>query len=201
MCLILIPDLLPTPKRVFLELTEVRQVPTFGGATYAMPEGVQNPWFAAYYVGVVLLVLFVADASITLWRRGERHRAALIGGTIVCTMLFAGGHGYPIEVGILKTPYLVTLTWLFVLAAMAWGLSSDQLRAMELSADLRKSQGRMQLATKATELGVWEWNIPRNDIWATEEAGALYGVSSEEPVDIQRFSKPCTRTTASRPTC
>lgn len=57
------------PKLVFLEVTSVRQVPTFGGATYAVAEGVRNPWNALCYLAVLLMLSFVVDASVGAWRR------------------------------------------------------------------------------------------------------------------------------------
>ncbi len=87
----LIPDLLPEPKLVFLHLTGVRTVQTFGGATYPVADGMRNPWNVVFYLGVLLLLVFVADASATLWRRGERRRATLVGGTITFFILFGRG--------------------------------------------------------------------------------------------------------------
>jgi hypothetical protein len=54
-------------------ITGVRAVATFGGATYNIVEGVPNPLNAILYLGVFLLLVFVVDASVRLWRRGRRQ--------------------------------------------------------------------------------------------------------------------------------
>ena len=88
-CIALIADLLPQPKLVYLQLTGIRTIKTFGGATYTVADGVGNPLNALFYLGVVVLIVFVADASITLWRRGAHRRAAVVGGAITFFVLFA----------------------------------------------------------------------------------------------------------------
>jgi hypothetical protein len=61
----LIADLMPHPKLVYLQLSGIRKIPTFGGATFTVADGVGNPLNAVFYLGVLLLVVFVADASVT----------------------------------------------------------------------------------------------------------------------------------------
>ena len=43
MAISLIPDLLPEPKLVFLQITGIRTMQTFGGATFTAADGVRNP--------------------------------------------------------------------------------------------------------------------------------------------------------------
>ena len=52
---------------------------------------------------------------------------------------------------------------------------------------LRDSEERMRLAAEAANIGLWDWNIPRDVIWASDRARALYGIPSDEPVNFQRF--------------
>ena len=86
-CVALIADLMPQPKLVYLHLTGIKKIPTFGGATYTVADGVENPLNALFYLGVFLLLVFVADASVTLWRRGAHRRAAVVGGAITFFVL------------------------------------------------------------------------------------------------------------------
>jgi PAS domain S-box-containing protein len=52
---------------------------------------------------------------------------------------------------------------------------------------LRDSEERMRLAAAAANIGLWDWHIPRDAIWASERARVLYGVQPDEPVNFQRF--------------
>jgi hypothetical protein len=71
MCVPLILDLLPQPKALFLELPTLRTVQTFGGATYTVADGVRNPLLWVFYLGVLLILIFVADASVASGARGH----------------------------------------------------------------------------------------------------------------------------------
>ena len=52
---------------------------------------------------------------------------------------------------------------------------------------LRESEERMRLAAAAANIGLWDWNIPRDAIWASERARALYGAQPDEPANFQRL--------------
>lgn len=177
----------PVPRLVFLEVTAVRQVPTFGGATYAVADGVHNPWNALCYLGVVLMLLYVLDASVAVWKRGETRRAIVVGGSVVFFYISGGIHSALVDAGVVQTPYLLTFHWLFILAAMAWELSNDQLRVLNLSEELRTSRERMRLAAQATDLGIWEWDIGRGRIWVNEQGRRRVGLGTTDTMDMQRF--------------
>lgn len=169
-CVAVIADLLPVPKLVFLQLNGIRSVPTFGGDAYVLADGVRNPWNAVFYVGVLLLVVFVADASAALWRRGARRRAAVVGGSITFFVLAAGVQASAVDSGVLRTPYLVSFAYLAILIAMGAELSDDLLRAAQLAQELRESEQRLVLAAKT----------------AQDLAGRLIGAHEEERTRLAR---------------
>jgi len=51
------------------------------------------------YLAVLALIVFVVDASLRLRRRGERGRAALVGGAIAVFLAVAGLHSGLIDIG------------------------------------------------------------------------------------------------------
>jgi signal transduction histidine kinase len=147
----LIPDLLPVPKLVFLQITGIRTMQTFGGQTYMAADGVRNPWNVVFYLAVLLLVVFVADASFTLWRRGARRRAAVVGGSIVFFILAAGVHSALVDAGLVPTPYLFSFGYLAILVAMGEELSDDVLRAAQLAHALQENERRLALAAETAQ--------------------------------------------------
>ncbi len=70
---------------------------------------------------------------------------------------------------------------------MAYELSMDVLRAAKLSAALQESQQRILLAAEASRLAIWNWEIPDDIVWVTEEGRPLYGVSRDEKITWSRF--------------
>jgi len=184
MCVPLILDLLPQPKALFLELPTLRTVQTFGGATYTVADGVRNPLLWVFYLGVLLILIFVADASVALWRQGTRRRAAVVGGTITLFVLGAGVQATLVDAGILPTPYLVSFAYLAIVMAMGTELSNDVLHVAQLARDLRESDARMTLAADAANLGIWIRDLVRNEIWATDKWRALFGFSATEQLEV-----------------
>ena len=186
-CAALIADFLPQPKLVYLHLTGIKKIQTFGGATYTDADGVENPWNAIFYLGVFVLLVFVVDASVTLWRRGSHRRAAVIGGTITFFVLVGGTQAALVDNGFLRTPYLLSFAYLAILVAMGIELSDDVLNTAQLASDLRESEQRMTLATDAANLGIWIRDLTRNEIWATDKWRALFGFAKSERIDFNGY--------------
>jgi PAS domain S-box-containing protein len=180
-------DVLPEPKLVFLQITGIRTVETFGAASFAVAEGTRNPWVAVFYLGILFITAFVADASLTSWRQGGRRRAVLVGGTITFFLLAAGAQAWLVDAGIMPTPYLVSFFYLVILAAMGLELSHDVLRAAKLAEGLRESEQRLSLAADAAQLGLWVWDIKIDEIWTTPRGRALFGFTATEQIDRNRF--------------
>jgi two-component system sensor kinase FixL len=187
--LVLCPMILnlgPEPKLTFLQVTGIRMVETFGGATYAVAEGMSNSWLVLFYLGVFVTMVFVADASVTLWRRGARHRSALVGGAIIFFLLAAGTQAALVDTGIMATPYLVSFFYLFILVAMGMELSDDVLHAAQLAADLRESEERMSLATQAGGIGLWIWDPGANQVWGSKRWLELFELGAQPNVAYER---------------
>jgi PAS domain S-box-containing protein len=187
MCAPLIFDLLPQPKALFLEIPTLRTVETFGGATYTVADGARNPLLGVFYLGVLLILVFVADASVTLWRQGTRRRAAVVGGTITLFVLGAGALGTLVDTGVLQSPYFVSFAYLAIVMAMGAELSNDVLHAAQLARDLRESEARMALAASAANLGLWMWNVPQDKVWATEKLNLMLGFAPGEQITLESF--------------
>ena len=64
---------------------------------------------------------------------------------------------------------------------------ANALARQDTDRTLRESEERMRLATAAANVGLWDWGIPRDAIWASDRARALYGAQPDEPVNFQRF--------------
>ena len=80
------------PNLNFREITALRHF-DFLGETVVMPEGVSNPWTHLGELSSLLVLAFVVDASITLWRRGsadDRRRAVIVAEHPLFIVLAAG---------------------------------------------------------------------------------------------------------------
>jgi two-component system, LuxR family, sensor kinase FixL len=182
----LILDFVFTPNLNYREIKALRHV-SYLGELIVAPVGVPSPWMLISQLGLLLLVIFVADASIVVWRRGDRRQALSVGGSIVLFVVAATGQLILTLWGILHAPITVSLFFMGIVAAMGLELSRDVLRAARLSDDLRESQERMALATHALNLGIWVRDLVRNEVWATEKWRELLGFAKSERIDLDSF--------------
>jgi two-component system sensor kinase FixL len=138
-------------------------------------------------LSLLLLVIFVADAAITVWQRGDRRQALIAGGSIVFLAVAGSVQAILAPWGIIHAPIITSFFYMGIVAAMGYELSQDLLRAARLSDDLRESQQRMALAAHAANLGIWVRDLVRNEIWATDEWRALLGFAKSERIDLYGF--------------
>jgi two-component system, LuxR family, sensor kinase FixL len=181
-------DLTPGADTTYLTTTGLRTVHTFGGATFNVIEGVPNPWNAFAYLSALTLMVFVLDASISLWRRGGRRRALVVGGSVTFFLVTASVHAALVETGMLNMPYLFSWAYLAILVAMASELNADVLAAARLAVELKESERRMELASAAGDLGMWAWDILHDTVWATNRARSMLGFSESEILSLEQLT-------------
>jgi two-component system sensor kinase FixL len=174
----LILNFVCTPNLNYREITALRHV-SFLGDTVVVAEGVPNPWMLIGQLSLLLLVIFVADAVITVWQRGDRRQALLVGGSMVFFVVAGTGQVVLILWGIIHAPITASLFFMGVVAAMGYELSQDVLRAARLSDELDESQQRMALVTHGANLGMWVWDVVRDEVWMTAKGRALFGFAPD----------------------
>ena len=82
---------------------------------------------------------------------------------------------------------LALQSWIAVLAISAMALSAGMAERGRAEEALRESEARMGLAANAADLGMWMWDIPRDEIWITDKGRALFGFGVSEKLDLDRF--------------
>ena len=99
------------PNLNYREITALRHVSCLG-ETVVVAEGVPNPWMLIGQLSLLLLMIFVADAAVTVWQRGDRRLAVVLGGSIV--FLVGAGSGQAILTlwGIIHVPITASLFFL-----------------------------------------------------------------------------------------
>ena len=189
---VLILNFVFTPSINFRQITSLRQF-SWGGEIISVPIGVASPWGLLSSVSLLLLFIFFVDATITVWRRGDRRRALVVGGSMIFGAILAW-HVPLVMWGIIDIPFFLCFSYSGVVAAMAYELSNDMARAAQLArqlhaseADLRETEQRMELAASAAELAMWMWDIVRNEIWITDKGRALFGFAPSEKLNFDRF--------------
>jgi PAS domain S-box-containing protein len=191
--LVLILNFILTPNLNFRRITSLRHFSWWGSEMISMPFGVANPWGLLSLVSLLLLLIFFVDATITVWQRGDRRRALVLGGSMIFGSILAW-HVPLVIWGIIDVPFFLCFAYSGIVAAMGYELSYDLMHAAQLArqlqaseTELRETQERMELAANAAELGMWMWDIVRDEVWMTDKGRALFGFAPLEKVDFNRF--------------
>jgi two-component system, LuxR family, sensor kinase FixL len=189
--LVLIVDAFSPFSPVFSGISGLRIMPTPWGEQFALANGVIHPLNLVISVADLIFLVFVVDASVAFWRRGERRRAVFFGVGIVGGSLVAVIVARIIDFGVLQIPYVTTFVYLGIIALFGYPLSLDVLRTaqfarqlQESEAELRESEARINLAADAANLGLWVWNIRDDELWVTEKWRRLFGFAESEPVSV-----------------
>src|ERR1044071_4273714 len=150
-----------SPSINYRKLTGLRHV-HFLGEFVSVPVGVPNPWMLVAQFSLLLLVIFVVDATLTVWRRGNRRQALVVGGSIVLLVVLASAQAVAMTWGIMAMPLMVSLFYLILIAAMAYELSYDLIRAAQVNrqlqasqATLRESEQRFRIVADAAPVLIW----------------------------------------------
>jgi len=159
--LALILNFVLSPNINYRKLTGLRHMPFLGEAV-SVPVGVPNPWMLVAQFSLLLLVIFVVDATITVWRRGNRRQALVVGGSVVLLVVLASAQAVAMTWGIMATPLTVSLFYLIFVAAMAYELSYDLIRTAQVTrqlqaseATLRESEQRFRTVADAAPVLIW----------------------------------------------
>ena len=74
----------------FREIQSLRSI-EFLGDPVSIPVGVMNPWMLLSHIGLLLVIAFLVDATLSVWRRGRRGIALWVGFSV--TLFVAAGLG------------------------------------------------------------------------------------------------------------
>ena len=149
----------------FEQVTAMLPVSVWGGDSIYLPVGVANPYAIVAQLGNLLVLCFLADASIALWRRGgaSARRHAAVVGILFLSLLATAVFAALLNLGLVRLPTVLSIAFLTVVVAVAYELGWEVIDAARLAErlrasdeKLRESEQRLQLAASAGELGLWE---------------------------------------------
>jgi two-component system sensor kinase FixL len=170
----------------YRQITSLHNI-SFLGEAVSIAKGVPNPWMLVGQLSLLALVIFVADAALAVWRRGDRRLAVIAGGSIAFFVLAGDGQAVLIVWGNVNWPFTTSLYYLGIVAAMGYEVSGEVLRAAQLGRDLRARDQQISLAADAANLGFWFRDFAREDFGATEQWRTLFGFTSSETLYMDKF--------------
>ncbi len=178
---------------VFTELSALESKRTAWGETYAVPTGTVNRFKWLADSASVLFFIYVVDASVRLWKRGNKRRAGIVGGMITFFILSAGVHAPLVDTGVIKSPYLIGFFFLAIIIGLTHEMLRDVARAARIAAELREARGNLEHLGRVNLLGeisaalAHELNQPLSAILANAQAGSRF-LESEDP-DLREIAE------------
>src|SRR5207244_2782985 len=161
--LVLILNFVFTPNLNFRHITSLRQFSWGGGEIISVPVGLANPWGLLSSVSLLLLLIFFVDATITVWRRGDRRRALVVGGSMILGAILAW-HVPLVIWGIIQIPFFLCFAYSGIVVAMGYELSSDITRAAQLARSLKASQAALRKSEQDMEVAALEAARQRQEL-------------------------------------
>ena len=140
------------PNLNFSEITSLRQIQLWGEMVSA-PIGVTNRWTLVGQLCSLLFLVYVVDAAITAWRRGNRRRALMMGGVMSIGIFAAAGQAALLVWGVVPMPYFLSLVFLAIVLVMSYELSQDLLRAAQLAGQLQASEAEFRSLFELSAVG------------------------------------------------
>jgi signal transduction histidine kinase len=186
----LVVNFIAEPNLNYREISALKQIEFLGERVWVVAKSVPSNWNRIVELSSLLVLIFVVDASVALWRKGGsegRRRAAVVGGSITLFIVIAAVVASLIHTGLLHIPYLVSFPFLAIVVAMGYELSRDLIRAARMADELRQNAESMSLAAGAAQLALWRWDIPRDVFWVSPNGRRLYGIPEGDVISLARF--------------
>jgi two-component system, LuxR family, sensor kinase FixL len=172
----------------FREVSSLDKLVLWGGVVVVGPVGVPNPWVIVPQIGNLLVIAFVIEAAVTLWRRGgpdAKRRAAVVGGSLVACIAVIAGFAALIIFGLVHAPTNVMPGFFIVVLAMGYELSLDMISAAQLAAQLRASEQRFRAVVESVPSAILLVDDRGAIALANAQAETVFGYQREELVTHQ----------------
>jgi PAS domain S-box-containing protein len=170
----------------YREVTALHHV-TFLGEPISLGLGVSNPLMLIGQLSLLVWLIFTADATITVWRRGDRRLALLTGGSIVLFSLAGVLQAVLVLWRLVDWPLTESFFYLGIVLAMGYEKSRDTLRAEQLADDVREGEEQISMAAAAANLGFWSRDLKTDELWASENWRVMFGFTKAERLDFNMF--------------
>ena len=137
----------PGPSLTYTAIAPLQHI-TFLGEAVTVPTGTPNPWLVVSQLSAVMILAFVADASITAWRQGDRRKALLVGGASNSTFLTALLSAMPVTWGGARAPFVFSVPFMAPVLAMGNELTRAVMRASQLLDALTASEAGLRATSR-----------------------------------------------------
>jgi len=188
--IIMVAGFIFEPNFNFSRIDSIAHTEFLGQQVTVIGSAVTSPNQVFATISAYLVLVFVADACVSLWRQGTsdaKRKVVVIGGATFLSWAAGATYAQIMVYQGARLPVMLSPPYLFMLAAMTYEMSRDMLRASRLARELRASESRLDMAASAAGLAVWNWDVRSNRVWISDRARVLFGLSEREPFEIEHM--------------
>jgi signal transduction histidine kinase len=180
---VLVGNVVTHPTLSWREIVSLRHVPFLGEQVAIAGPLVLRWWHWLSVASYVLIIVFVADAALRLWRQGNaegRRRALVAGGAMGVPLTVTIIYAQSVLLGSLPLPLLIAPSFLITLIVMAAELSRGLLLYPQTRNELEDLRSELARAGRVTALGqlasalAHELSQPLGAILRNAEAAELH---------------------------
>lgn len=188
----LVVNFMSPASLVFREIDSLNRLTTFWGEEFSLATGPSNPFKYVADFSSLLIMIYVIDAAVAAWRRGRRHSAAVIGGSITFFIVVAGIYTPLVDAGIARTPSIISIAFLAIMLALSWEITRDAARSRDVAHELDQTRDEMDRLMRANLLGEFastiahELNQPLTAVLANAQVARRYLGADPPQVDDAR---------------
>ena len=143
--------------------------------------------------GACLVLAMVFGA---VWSKQREKRVYLLfscgaaAAAVISALALLMMHARIVEQYPLLTPWIHVSAWVLIVsitAAIAHELSSDIARAVRRTRELELNEKRFNLAADSANVGMWEWDLDKDEIWITPTRRAQLGFSASGKITSEEL--------------
>jgi two-component system, LuxR family, sensor kinase FixL len=187
---VLVVNFAVQPNFNFARVDSITHISLFGETLTAIGDVVVRPWQWLASLSVLLMLVYLVDASVSLWRKGTRdarRQAVLFAGAALAGVIVMFVYVQLSIWGGVRLPALISPPFFLLIGVMAFEMSRDTLRAARLARELKESEERLDFAAAAAGLGLWTWDARGNRIWASTQVRSMLGLGSDESLAVEQL--------------
>jgi PAS domain S-box-containing protein len=182
---VLIINFISTPNINFRAISGIRHF-SWWGEIVSAPIGAPNPWALISNLSLLLLLIFSVDATITVWRRGDRQRALVVGGSMILGAIISW-HVPLVIWGVIDIPFFLSFAYSGIVLAMSSELGNDMFQTAQLAHRLERSEQRLNMAAESANFGVWEWDLNKDEVSVTRSRRDLLGLPPGGKIRFEQY--------------
>lgn len=186
--IVLVANFIGPGNQNYREITSLRQL-SFLGEAAVSPIGIPNPWMVAAQFSLLLLLVYVAMATLNACRRGDRKSALWVGAGTLFFVITGTVQAILVFWAVVEMPMTASLFFTGCVMAMSHELSLDLLSARRTAVELRESQVQIQLAADSASVGFWSLDKATGRGWMPPATRALLGLEQGKALDVPEFLK------------